>query len=132
MPSLGTILGRERPLVDREHRLLKPRPAPLDPLMGTPVIAAGAKRRTTMRGQLRRAQKCRTRLVNGLVDALVTQPHRRLVREPQAQLTGNLLRAPPLEQQLMDQLAELEVGLNAPPMTSGAAGRRMPMSFERR
>lgn len=131
MPRLGTILGRERPPVDGEHRLFKPRPTPLDPLMRTPVITAGAKRRTTMRGQLRQAQKCRTRLVDGLVDALVTQPHRRVVREPPAQLTGNLLRAPPLEQQLTDQLAELEVGLNAPPMITDAPRRRMPMSLKR-
>jgi len=131
MPSLGAILRRERTLVDGEHRLLKPRPAPLDPLMRPSVVTPGAQRRPTMRSELRAAQECRPWLVYGLVDALVTQPHPRLVGEPSAQVPADLLRAPPLEQQLADQLAQLEVGLDPPLMTSGATRRRPPMGLER-
>ena len=53
MPGLGTVLGREWALMDREQRLLEPRSAPLEALMGTWVIAAGAQRRPVVRGQPR-------------------------------------------------------------------------------
>jgi hypothetical protein len=40
MPWLGAVLGREGPLVDREHRMLKPRPAPFGALMSAAVISS--------------------------------------------------------------------------------------------
>jgi hypothetical protein len=54
----------------------------------------------------------------------VTQPHPRLVGELQPQLTADLLRAPPLGQKLANQLAQLAVGLDAPPVTAGPARGR--------
>lgn len=131
MPNLGAVLGQKRPLMDRSHRLFELWPAPLDPLMCAPVIAAGAKRRTLPRGKLRRASECRARLVDGLIDALVTQLHRRPVTEAPAQVTADLLRAPPLGRQLTDQLAQLEAGVDAPPMMTSAARGRAAMSLER-
>jgi hypothetical protein len=44
MPRLGAVLGRERPLVNREHRLLKSRPTLFCALMSAPVISPGAQR----------------------------------------------------------------------------------------
>jgi hypothetical protein len=44
MPRLGAVLGPERPLVNRQHRLLKPRPTLLCALMSAPVISPGAQR----------------------------------------------------------------------------------------
>ena len=44
VPRLGAVLGREGPLVDREHRMLKPRPTPFGALMSAPVISPGAQR----------------------------------------------------------------------------------------
>lgn len=131
MTCLGTILGRERPLVDGEHRLLKSRATSFDPLVGASVVPAGAKGRTTMGCQFGGSQQCRARLVHGLENALVAQPHRRLVGEPSAQVTTDLLGAPALEQQLADQLAQLEVGLDTPPMTTGTAHGRVTVRLER-
>jgi hypothetical protein len=113
MSYLGAILGLKRPLVDGEHRLFEPRPAPLDTLMRASMVAARAKRRTPVWGQLRRPHQHRSGLVDGLVDALVTQPHRRFVGKPSTQMAADLLRGPPLRQQLTDQLAELTVRLDA-------------------
>ena len=48
MPRLGPVLGRKGPLVDREHRILKPRPTPFGAPMSAPVISPGAQRRTTV------------------------------------------------------------------------------------
>jgi hypothetical protein len=50
---------------------------------------------------------------------LVTEPHRRLAGEPQPQLPADLLRAPPLRQQLGDQLPQLAAGLDPPPVAAG-------------
>ena len=71
MARLGAVLGREGPLVDREHRMLKPRPAPFGALMSAPVIPSGAQRGTMVRSQPRGPQQSRSRLIDGLVDALV-------------------------------------------------------------
>jgi hypothetical protein len=42
MPGLGSVVNRERPVVDGEHWLLKPRPPALLALMGSAVITTGA------------------------------------------------------------------------------------------
>jgi hypothetical protein len=44
MPGLGSVVNRERPVVDSEHWLLKPRPPALLTLMGSAVITTGAQR----------------------------------------------------------------------------------------
>ena len=80
VPGLGAVLGRERPLVDGEHRLLEPGPTAFGALLSAPMISAGAQRGAMLRSQPRRAHQCRSGLVDGLVDALVTQPHRRPAR----------------------------------------------------
>lgn len=38
MPDFGAIVGAEGALVDRQHRLAEPGPAPLDPLLGTAKV----------------------------------------------------------------------------------------------
>jgi hypothetical protein len=42
MPGLRPVDSRERPVVDGEHWLLKPRPPALLALMGSAVITTGA------------------------------------------------------------------------------------------
>ena len=84
-----------------------------------------------MRSQPRRPQQCRSRLIDGLVDALVTQPHPRLLGELQQQVTADLLWAPPLGQKLCDQLPQFAVGLDASPMVAGATRGRAPVGIER-
>ena len=44
MSGFGAVLGIERALVDGEHRLFEPRPAPDMALMRAPVVAADAQR----------------------------------------------------------------------------------------
>ena len=44
MAGLGSVVNRERPVVDGEHWLLKPRPPALLALMGSAVITTGAQR----------------------------------------------------------------------------------------
>ena len=61
MPRLGPVLGREGPLVDGEHRILKPRPTPFGAPMSAPVISPGAQRGTTVRSQPRWPQQPRSR-----------------------------------------------------------------------
>lgn len=99
--------------------------------MRTPVITPGAQRGQTVRSQRRRVQQHRSRLVDGLVDALVTQLHPRLARKPQPQLTADLLRAPPLGQQPGDQLPQLPVVLDPPPVTASTARSRPAVGLER-
>src|SRR5215212_4900141 len=77
-----------------------------------------------VRSQPRWPQQSRSRLIDGLVDALVTQPHPRLGGEPHPQMTADLLRAPPLVQKLRDHLSEFAVDLNPSPMIAGATRRR--------
>ena len=131
MPRLGPVLGREGPLVDREHRMLKPCPTPFGALMSAPVISPGAQRGATVRGQPRWPLQSRFRLIDGLVNALVTQPHPRLPGELQPQVTADLLWAPPLAQKLRDQLPQFAVGLDASPMVAGATRGRATVGIER-
>jgi hypothetical protein len=44
VPGLGSVVDRERPVVDGEHWLLKPWPPALLALMGSAVITTGAQR----------------------------------------------------------------------------------------
>jgi hypothetical protein len=44
MPGGGPVINRERPVVDGEHWLLKPRPPALLALMGSALITTGAQR----------------------------------------------------------------------------------------
>jgi hypothetical protein len=46
-------------------------------------------------------------------------------------MAADLLRAPPLAQQLANHLAQLEAGLNATPMMPHAAHHRTPVRLER-
>ena len=68
---------------------------------------------------------------SGLVDALVTQPHARRRGELQPQVTGDLLRTPPLGQKLSHHLPQFAVGLDASPMSAGATRGRATMGMER-
>ena len=130
MSRLGAVLGRERPLVDGKHRLFKPRPTPFGALLSAPVISSGAQRGATVRSQPRWPPQFRSRLIDGLVDAFVTQPHARLLGELQPQVTADLLWAPPLVQKLCDQLPQFAVSLDASPMVAGATRGRMPVGIE--
>ena len=42
VPGLGAVVGRERSLVDRTHRLFEPGPATVDALLDAAMIAVGA------------------------------------------------------------------------------------------
>jgi len=66
--GLRTDRQRERPVVDGQHRLLRPRLSPLH----SPVIAAGPQRRTVMLRERRGPHQHRPGLVAGLTNALVT------------------------------------------------------------
>src|SRR5579875_3123854 len=65
-----------------------------------------------MRSQRRGPHQRRSGSVDGAVDALMTQPHVRVVTEPGVQVTADLLRAPPLRQQLGRQPPQLDIGVN--------------------
>ena len=67
--------------------MFKPRPSALDLAPGASMIPTGSKRLTPVRGQRRRPHQQRTRLVDGLVNALVTQPLSRADRKLAAQMT---------------------------------------------
>jgi hypothetical protein len=84
-----------------------------------------------MRSKRRRAHQWRSRLVGGLIDALVTQPHHGLAREPQPQLAADLLRAPPPDQEPGDQLPQLTVSLDPPPAAPGPPCRGAAVGLER-
>ena len=131
MPGLGAVLGLERPLADREHGLLEPGPALVLVLVRAPVVTSGAQRGAAVRSQRRRPQQRGSRLVDGLVDALVTQPHPRLRGEPQSQVAADLLRAPPLGQQPGDQLPLLAVCFDAPRVMAGPPRGRAAVGLER-
>ena len=61
----------------------------------------------------------------------MAQPHRRIVGEAQRKVTADLLRAPPLEQQLGDHGAKLFAGLKPPPVVTCSPGGGAAMSVER-
>ena len=116
---------------DREHGLLEPGPALVLVLVRAPVVTSGAQRGAAVRSQRRRPQQRGSRLVDGLVDALVTQPHPRLRGEPQSQVAADLLRAPPLGQQPGDQLPLLAVCFDAPRVMAGPPRGRAAVGLER-
>jgi hypothetical protein len=61
----------------------------------------------------------------------VTQPHLPLAGKLQPQVPADLLRAPPLRQQFGDQLPQLAVGLDPPPVTArgcAAMGLERPVA----
>jgi len=130
MPRLGSVIGCERPLVNTQHRQLEPRPSSITALVCTPMIPSGPQRRWTVRGKPRRATKARIRLIDGLVDALVTQAHRRVVGEPGSQVAADLLRAPPLSKEFNNQLAERQIRLGSPPVVTCSTPSRVPMRIE--
>jgi hypothetical protein len=80
VPGRGSVTGIERALMDGQHRLGEPRPAPLDPLVGSPMITPGPQRGTMFRRDLPWPDECGSGQVDRLVDALVTHPHAGLVR----------------------------------------------------
>jgi len=129
MPGLGPVDGRERPIVDGEHRLLEPWSPTLPTLMGPAVISAGSQRRVPVH-QARGTQETRIWLVNSLIDAFVAQPHRRVVGETLAQMAADLLRAPPLAKQLGHHDAELLVGVQPPAVLTRSTCGSPTMSIE--
>jgi hypothetical protein len=60
----------------------------------------------------------------------MAQPHRRVIREALPEMTADLLRAPPLPQQLADHPAELSVGLDLAAMLARSSGGDPTMSLE--
>ena len=78
--------------MDGQHRLREPGPSPLHPLLRTSMVSARAKLRTVTECDPRRACGGRSEPVDGLVHALVTQPHRRAITEPLVQMPAYLLR----------------------------------------
>src|SRR5829696_7528523 len=64
------------------------------------------------------ASQPRSGLVDGLIDALVAQPHRRVFREPTAEVPADLLRTPTLSEQFADDCAQLDVGIDAASMVA--------------
>ena len=83
-----------------------------------------------LRSQRRQAQEWRSGLIDGLIDALVAQPHPRFVWEPAAQMTADLLRTPPLREQFNKQLAQPAVSLDTTSVVAGSTGGGAPMSLE--
>ncbi|MGW6276168.1 hypothetical protein [Kribbella sp. NPDC055071] len=61
----------------------------------------------------------------------MTRPHRRLFGMAQPKVPADLLRAPPLRQQISRQFAELEVGVEAPAMSTCPASGRLAVRVER-
>lgn len=91
------------------------------------MIATRTQGRPPVRSECRGPHQHRPGLVDGLMDALVTQPHRRIVWEPSPQLPADLLGTPPLFEQLADQLAEFDVGLDATTVAASPPCGRFPM-----
>jgi hypothetical protein len=87
--------------------------------MIAPVISPGAQRGAMVGCQRGGPLQRRSRLV----DALVRQPHRWLAGESQAELAADLLRAPPLLQELGHQAPQLAAGLHSPRVTAGRGVR---------
>ena len=84
-----------------------------------------------MRGQLGAADQHGSGLIDSLIDALVAQPHSRVVREPAPQVSADLLRTPPLRQELADHAPQLSVLLDTPPVLAGPTRDRATVSLER-
>src|SRR6185369_17081122 len=86
---------------------------------------------TLHRRDLRRSDQDRSWLVDGLVDALVTQSHLRPVRKSGTQVTGDLWRAPALTVQAADHLAQLWVGFHAASVRAAPSGDGAAVRLER-
>ncbi|OIS04366.1 hypothetical protein BHF99_11610 [Corynebacterium diphtheriae] len=61
----------------------------------------------------------------------MAQPQRPVIGVFQSQMPGDLLRAPPLGQQLGDQLTKVGVFVDPTPVTADSALNRPAMRFER-
>lgn len=81
------------------------------------------ERRCSPRGRVR--AYCRS-----LIDAFVAQPHQ-WVLGVASQVSGDLLRAPPLREQLGDHFAQAGVLLDSPLVTTECALDRPAVGFER-
>src|SRR5207248_154370 len=103
VPDLDAISYLRGPVGDHGHRG-QPTP-PLQALDPAPAPSTAPFRRSDDRD---------IRVVDRLVDRLRAQPPPRLIREALAQLVGNLLRTPPLAQQLRHLGAKVGIG-NQPP-----------------
>src|SRR5690606_37936163 len=130
MPSHAAVGGLEGTLVDGEYRLLEPRPTPIHLLMGTPMITPGPQRRAPLRRQSRWPQEPGSGLVDHLVDALVTQPHRPVGGVLRPQVPADLLRTPPLPKQVGEQAGQGRVGLDPTPMFPATSGRGATVGLE--
>src|SRR5512132_3570088 len=84
-----------------------------------------------VRRQPRWPQQPRSRLVDSLIDALVTQPHPGLLGELHPQMTADLLRPPPLVQKLCDHLPQLADDVDPSPMIASATDGRATVGIER-
>jgi hypothetical protein len=63
-----------------------------------------------------------SRLVESLIDRLVTDPHRRPIRVEAGQHVADLLRAPAVGEALLHEQAQLGVGREFSDLGPGAAG----------
>jgi hypothetical protein len=83
-----------------------------------------------MRRQPRRSQKPRIRLIDSLIDALMTQPHRWIFGKAQTQMTADLLRAPTLTEQFGNHGAEVIVGIESALMVTCSTRGGAPVGVE--
>ena len=129
--GFGSVGRFEGPVVDRQHGLLEPGPAPLRVLVSAPVIPPCPKRRAVLRCQLRRPQERGSGRVEDLVDALAAQLQLRVLRECEPQVPADLFRAPPLPQHLHHRPPQDRLDLDTPSRAAGPPGRRPPVRIER-
>ena len=127
----GSVLGWERTVMDGEHRLLEPGPASFDTLLGAAVVSARPQRGSSVWSQRCRTQQRRSRLVDGLVDALGTQPHAWLLGKASAQVAADLLRTPSLRQKLGHHQSERWNGFETSPVMAGSSCGRVAVGVER-
>ena len=132
MAWFGSVLGWERTVMDGEHRLLEPGPASFDTLLGAAVVSARPQRGSSVWSQRCRTQQRRSRLVDGLIDALGTQPHARLLGKASAQVAADLLRTPSLRQKLGHHQSERWNGFETSPVIAGSSCGRVAVGVERR
>jgi hypothetical protein len=66
-----------------------------------------------------------------MIDALMAQPHRRLIAEPVVQMPADPLRAPPLPKQLPDETAQDRIRVQPTTVLTSPSERGMTVRLER-